>query len=151
MQWTERKFLPDFFHAGAVIGIGAIFWVLLLYLLYTPTQTTVILQISGQSSIHDTVIHDKKNNLFILKDSSGLQAVSAICTHRQCPLILDRMVIDQLVLSCPCHGGKFTPDGTPVSGPVNKPLNHYYIYKDARKRLVIDMKKTVSSEARFTQ
>jgi Rieske Fe-S protein len=56
--------------------------------------------------------------VFIRRDSSGaVTALRPTCTHQGCPLKLEA---DHL--ACPCHGGKFSLDGTPVQGPPKVPL-----------------------------
>jgi nitrite reductase/ring-hydroxylating ferredoxin subunit len=47
-----------------------------------------------------------------------IRVFSSRCTHLGCR-------IDQLVegvLICPCHGSRFRPDGSVVSGPATRPL-----------------------------
>jgi len=47
------------------------------------------------------------------------QAFSAICTHQGCPV--DKIVDGKI--ECPCHGSTFSiKDGSPQSGPAQKPL-----------------------------
>lgn len=49
----------------------------------------------------------------------GLQALSAVCTHKGCPVAW-RPAQKQFV--CPCHGGKFDANGKNVAGPPPGPL-----------------------------
>lgn len=48
-----------------------------------------------------------------------LHEVSARCTHAGCLVAWNE--IDQ-VWDCPCHGSRFTPDGTVLQGPASRPL-----------------------------
>jgi nitrite reductase/ring-hydroxylating ferredoxin subunit len=56
--------------------------------------------------------------LFITRNSKGLTAVSAKCTHRGCEL---GWVAADSLLECPCHGAEFKSDGTNVHGTRRKP------------------------------
>jgi isorenieratene synthase len=57
--------------------------------------------------------------------TSGVVAMRGRCTHQGCPL---RPVNDGF--SCPCHGGRFDREGTPVSGPPDRPLERLRIDED---------------------
>lgn len=51
--------------------------------------------------------------------AGDFKAFSAVCTHTGC-------LIDEVVdgtINCPCHGSKFSLDGTVVQGPATRPLN----------------------------
>lgn len=57
-------------------------------------------------------------SVLIRRDTRGaVTALRPTCTHQGCPLKLEA---DHL--ACPCHGGKFSLDGTPVQGPPTVPL-----------------------------
>lgn len=49
-------------------------------------------------------------------------ALSAVCTHLGC---IVKWVTDQNEFVCPCHGGRFAPDGRVVGGPPPRPLENY--------------------------
>ncbi|MBT1074563.1 ubiquinol-cytochrome c reductase iron-sulfur subunit [Geobacter grbiciae] len=55
----------------------------------------------------------------IRKQSGELVALSAICTHLGCIVQWEK---DKQDFLCPCHGGRYTPDGVVISGPPPKPL-----------------------------
>lgn len=55
----------------------------------------------------------------IRKRSGELVALSAICTHLGCIVQWEN---EKQNFLCPCHGGRFTPDGAVISGPPPKPL-----------------------------
>lgn len=62
------------------------------------------------------------NNLAVIRDPNAPEsviAVSAVCTHSGCTTPWDA---DQGVFACPCHGGRFNPDGTVAGGPPRQPL-----------------------------
>jgi nitrite reductase/ring-hydroxylating ferredoxin subunit len=53
----------------------------------------------------------------IFRDSEGVWAVSLVCTHLGC-------IVKQNVagFECPCHGSRYTKDGTVSKGPAPKAL-----------------------------
>ena len=53
----------------------------------------------------------------ILRDASGVYAISTVCTHLGC-------IVKQAAdgFHCPCHGSRFGPDGALVRGPAPKAL-----------------------------
>jgi cytochrome b6-f complex iron-sulfur subunit len=56
----------------------------------------------------------------VLQPSPGqFVALSAVCTHLGC--VVQWQEAEELFL-CPCHGGRFSGDGTVISGPPPKPL-----------------------------
>jgi cytochrome b6-f complex iron-sulfur subunit len=55
----------------------------------------------------------------IRKQSGELVALSAVCTHLGCIVQWEN---DKQDFLCPCHAGRFAPDGSVISGPPPKPL-----------------------------
>ena len=49
----------------------------------------------------------------------GVKVFSSICSHLACNVIWSK---DTRMFECPCHTGRFDPEGQPVSGPPKKPL-----------------------------
>jgi len=57
--------------------------------------------------------------VMVRKQGGDLVALSAVCTHLGCIVQWEKEKQDFL---CPCHGGRFTPEGAVISGPPPKPL-----------------------------
>jgi len=72
-----------------------------------PPGGGAILRIDG----HRCAVH---------RDDDGmLHAVSARCTHLGCLVAFNDV---ERTWDCPCHGSRFAPDGTVVTGPATRPL-----------------------------
>ena len=49
-----------------------------------------------------------------------IKVFSSTCTHLACNVIWQE---ETKVFECPCHSGRFDPDGRPISGPPTKTLS----------------------------
>ncbi len=73
--------------------------------------------------------------VYIVRVSEGIYAVSAVCTHLGC--ITQWNTQDNLI-ECPCHGSKFLRNGTKVAGPAPRPLPHFAIRLTPDGQLLVD-------------
>lgn len=56
----------------------------------------------------------------VVKTGPGeIIALSAVCTHLGCIIQWEK---DKQAFLCPCHAGRFTKDGSVISGPPPRPL-----------------------------
>lgn len=55
----------------------------------------------------------------VRRQNGDLVALSAVCTHLGCIVQWEK---DKQDFLCPCHAGRFTPEGAVISGPPPKPL-----------------------------
>lgn len=74
----------------------------------------------------------------LFRDEEGVYAVSLICTHLGC---IVKAIPDGF--ECPCHGSRFTPDGTVTKGPAPKELPWFQVTRSGSK-YVVDEEVTVS-------
>jgi nitrite reductase/ring-hydroxylating ferredoxin subunit len=81
---------------------------------------------------------------FIVRDSGGLFAVSAICTHAGCT-----NDASPSGFSCPCHGATFALDGSQPTSPAHTALKHYAMCVDASGNITVDTSTTVSTTTRY--
>lgn len=64
-------------------------------------------------------------------------AVTSRCTHQGCTVgVFNRTT---MVLQCPCHGSRYTADGTVVRGPAPAPLQRYTTSFDGTSVLRIEI------------
>lgn len=142
---TEKTFLKQLSLAVAVLILGYILWAITNYFFFRPDTDLITLE-NFSFYKEGQIQHKKKERLFIIRDSLGLYAVSDACTHRGCMVLLkDKM------FECPCHSAAYTLDGQVINGPAEKPLDHYYIYKNKQSVLVVDVTKTINSDIRYSE
>ena len=60
-------------------------------------------------------------------------ALSAVCTHLGC---IVKWVDDKGEFLCPCHGGRFSSDGTVLGGPPPTPLESFPVALEGDQVLV---------------
>ncbi len=80
---------------------------------------------------------------FVGHDANGLFAMSMQCTHKGCTVGFSGND-----LLCPCHGARFTRDGSVVNGPATEPLPHLALYVDAAGNVSVDKYTVVAASAR---
>ena len=73
----------------------------------------------------NTITLVKEADLFVVRDDTGIGALSASCTHLGCTV---RRVAEGF--ACPCHGALFDEAGIPISGPARRPLPWYAVRAD---------------------
>lgn len=86
-----------------------------------------------------TFLRDQQ--VFIVRTTNGFFAVSAICTHLGC---ITEWKPDDNLIECPCHGSKYTREGTKVAGPAPRSLPHFNIQVGPDGQLVVDKLSVVS-------
>jgi nitrite reductase/ring-hydroxylating ferredoxin subunit len=59
----------------------------------------------------------RSERLALLRDDTGFYALSLICTHLGCTV-----VVTEAELSCPCHGSLFDRQGRVLKGPADRSL-----------------------------
>lgn len=57
---------------------------------------------------------------FVQRTGGRPRAVSGVCTHQGCRLVLDKAATE---LDCPCHGAVFALDGTVLRQRLSVPIN----------------------------
>ena len=81
------------------------------------------------------------------RDSGGLYAMSAACTHAGCMLSVTNAAGAE-ELSCPCHGSLFDVNGDVTRGPALASLQHYQVDVAADGTITIQGGQPVSAQAR---
>jgi Rieske Fe-S protein len=79
----------------------------------------------------------------IARDSGGVYAMSAICTHAGCPT-----KVSGPGLFCPCHGSRFDENGQVTRGPARAPLPHFQVDIAADGTITVQASTVVGADAR---
>jgi len=106
----------------------------------TSAGTASSVQVGGTPKLYGS----SSKEFFIVRDSGGLFAVSAICTHAGCT-----NDASPSGFSCPCHGATFELDGSNPTSPAHSALKHYAMCVDASGNITVDTSTTVSSSVRY--
>ncbi len=61
---------------------------------------------------------------FVVRTPDEIYAVSGVCTHLGCIVKWQR---SRKAFFCPCHGGRFAPDGRVLGGPPPAPLRRFEV------------------------
>lgn len=102
--------------AGILAGAGA---------LITPPQPRLPGHVRRVCRLGDMDIGGQvtlPDNVLLLRDHSGLHAMSLVCTHLGCGVTRH-----QHGFQCHCHGSVFDEQGRPLSGPALTPLPWYSV------------------------
>jgi len=86
----------------------------------------------------------EKENVFIFRDTEGVYAISATCTHLGCTVARSRTGFE-----CPCHGSKFGATGRVEGGPAPRALPWLEVGRAADGQLVVFADNEVPSGTRF--
>ena len=65
--------------------------------------------------------------VYVVKDKERVRALSATCTHLGCRVSWNEA---DHAFRCPCHGGRFTADGTVAGGPPPRGLDEVNVRVD---------------------
>jgi len=72
---------------------------------------------------------------FIVRDESGIYALSAKCTHLGCTVIWSE---EEHKFKCPCHGSGFHASGINFEGPAPRALERFKIALGRDGRIIVD-------------
>lgn len=87
----------------------------------------------------------EKERVLVRADRGGLHAVSLVCTHLGCTVAKDA---GGTGFVCPCHGSRYTEDGSVVAGPAPRPLRALHIQADPSGWLFVDAGREVPPRTR---
>ena len=139
---SRRDFLNEVAGGAlAIAGLGAavVTWQFLSpNVLFEPSPTFR----AGSPDLFpvNSVSYIQDQQVYIVRTTEGFYAVSAVCTHLGC---ITQWKPEANQIACPCHGSKFTPEGTKIAGPAPAPLPHFLITLTADGELLVNKLQTV--------
>lgn len=101
-----------------------------------------------------TFINDQR--VFVFRETQIFYCLSAVCTHLGCTVQLVRsgttgVTTEDYEFHCPCHGSKFSGDGTNTDGPAPKPLDYYKLELSPDDgQLIVDLSQVADKGWRFS-
>jgi cytochrome b6-f complex iron-sulfur subunit len=122
---TRRRFLAITFAGATAVGLGALAAPLARYA-YPIVKPEVFEKVlvatkAELTPLGDGVRFDYQEipSQLIQLESGDYAAYSLVCTHLGCIVKWEPQNAD---FHCPCHAGKFDPEGNVISGPPPRPL-----------------------------
>lgn len=101
--------------------------------------------------------------LFVFREGKTFHAISAVCTHLGCTVRAEAMSQPQTStvegtplrlthrFMCPCHGSRYSGDGTNESGPAPRSLAWHHLSTAIDDgQLVVDLAREVGHDFRLT-
>ncbi|MEA2709355.1 MAG: cytochrome b6-f complex iron-sulfur subunit [Phycisphaerales bacterium] len=88
----------------------------------------------------------KKNRVLVVRHEGKIYAPTATCTHKNCAVKLKENAKQEKEIVCPCHGSKFTVQGTSLKGPAKGSLYRYGLSVNADGDIIVDKEKQFSEK-----
>ena len=82
---------------------------------------------------------------FLFREEQGFHAISSVCTHLGCIVAQ----VEGEGFACPCHGSRFSTDGSVVGGPAPAALPWLEIALSPDGQLQVNAESTVPKGTRF--
>jgi cytochrome b6-f complex iron-sulfur subunit len=86
------------------------------------------------------------HQLIVFSDPEGIYAISSVCTHAGCHVSYKNK---EGILFCPCHGSKFSKEGSVLHGPAKKALPWYSVKLGDHKQLIVDKNEIVPAGTKY--
>jgi menaquinol-cytochrome c reductase iron-sulfur subunit len=101
--------------------------------------------------------------LFVFREGNVFHAMSAVCTHLGCTVRAEPLPQPEVKevggaslrlthrFLCPCHGSRYSGEGSNVSGPAPRPLAWFHLATAPDDgQLVVDLAREVERDFRLT-
>jgi len=124
-----------------IFGLTVVSWIIPIVAYLSPKSKgeaeNVFMDPSGNPIVASAVLAEGSKTGLAFGDATvvinykgELRAFSAVCTHLGCIVSWKK---DEGIFLCPCHAGKFDPNGNVIAGPPPKPLPHYRVKVEENK------------------
>ena len=142
----DRRKILRFIGKGSVLAaflgqIGAAGRAFFPNVLYEPPSR---FKLKRPGDYPDGYTLDAAHRLFVIRQKDAFHVISAICTHLGCNVQWKDTEFD-----CPCHGSRFNPDGTVISGPAPRPLDWFATTVSPDGFLEVDSAQEVARDFRL--
>lgn len=92
----------------------------------SPVRRQVLLHVSPADIPPNGALIFRDQRLALLRDERGAYALSLVCTHLGCTVI-----VSARELVCPCHGSRFDRQGKVLNGPADRSLKRMQVEERA--------------------
>ena len=130
---TRRSFLTYLLGLAGALGLAGLLAPIIRYAYPVVTATVSeklkVAELGSLTPLGEAVYFDYQDtpSALILTVDGTPKAYSLICTHFGC---IVKWMPAEKDFFCPCHAGRFGPDGAVLSGPPPKPLTQLKVVKD---------------------
>lgn len=130
---SRRGFLETALGGSALLALGTIFYPIFKYITPPKLAEAKLSQLKLSFSRADIESEPQKAKYFkygralgviFLTDKNELKSLSAVCTHLDCTV---QYRPDLGIIWCSCHNGRYSMDGSNISGPPPRPLFQFQI------------------------
>ncbi len=146
--FTRRRFIRLSGLLAAVLSALGLSGILRSYLSAGPVETVPTRFVLGTPADFPPGSVTLREGIFVLRDSEGLFAVKAECSHLGCRI---RWNAGEAVFDCPCHGSRYNQRGGYLSGPAQKPLTPVHLSRNDAGQLVADLSRKTRAERRIRE
>jgi cytochrome b6-f complex iron-sulfur subunit len=146
MQLSRRDFLINLGFGAflAVVGVcTAAFARFLTPNIVTPAPGPVEIGAPEDYAI-GSLTQLENARVYLGRDTRGIYAIIAICTHLGCTPRLDGSEF-----ACPCHGSRFARDGQVISAPATRALDRAFVGRGSNGKLFVDRSRIVDASYRL--
>lgn len=83
----------------------------------------------------------KSNRVLVVRHAGKIYAPTATCTHKNCAVKLKENANKEKEIVCPCHGSRFTVQGTSTKGPAKGSLYRYALSVNGDGDIIVNKEK----------
>ncbi len=145
---TRRRFIRLSGISAAVLSAIGLSGIVRSYLSAGPVETIPTRFVLGTPADFPPGSVTLREGIFVLRDSAGLFAVKAECSHLGCRI---RWNAGEAVFDCPCHGSRYDQRGGYLSGPARKPLTPVHLSRNDAGQLVADLSRKTRASRRVRE
>jgi cytochrome b6-f complex iron-sulfur subunit len=140
--WSRRDFfsLAGWASFMAALGLSSVYFLRLLFprVLFEPSPIFKAGKPGDYTVGEVSTKWVKDQRVWIVRDTEGIYAIFALCTHLGCT---PRWLRTESKYKCPCHGSGFTKEGIHFEGPAPRPLERLKIAMGPDGQIIIDKSK----------
>ncbi len=145
---TRRRFIRISGVSAVILSALGLSGIVRAYLSVGPVETAPIRFVLGAPADFPQGSVTLKEGVFVLRDSEGVFAVKAVCSHLGCRI---QWNAGEAVFDCPCHGSRYDRRGGYLSGPARKPLTPVHLTRNDAGQLVADLSRKAGAERRIRE